>query len=73
MNEVYQPTAIRKHMCVECPHKQMHEQTQIMFEYPDTPHPCHMMTGYACRGAFLELKLQKRLNPNFEPDFENGV
>ncbi len=69
----YQPKVVRKNMCETCPHKQMHEQFTFVHQYPDKPHPCHELTGYACKGAYLELKLRDCLNPSIDLDTENGV
>lgn len=55
-------------MCVECPHKDMETCFFFVPEYPDTPHPCHMVPNGICRGAYLELKLRGLLRKDWKPD-----
>jgi len=53
-------------MCKECPHKDMHTTIQFFSEYPDTPHPCHMVPNGICRGAYLELKMRGWLRKDWK-------
>lgn len=72
---IAKPKVLRKAMCEECPHKDMHKQVMIVPQYLERPHPCHMRQEYACRGAYLELKLRDCLDAFVEMglDTENGI